>query len=73
MAQKGRRIYILLEEGKITDVWSNLKHLCEDMDKETNQQFASYSKLAKMDKQEGILSFSGKNDVSYIIKIKPIR
>lgn len=73
MAQKGRRVYILLKSGKVMDVWSNLKHLCEDMDIATNQQFVSYSKLSKMDKEAGVLSFTGKNDASYSIIIKFIR
>lgn len=69
--RKGRKVYILLRDGVILDVWANLKQLCEDKNKEG--KFISYSKLSKMSKESGQLIFEGKDDQSYIIEIKIIR
>ncbi len=73
MAQKGRRIYVLQVDGVVLDVWSNLKHLCTDMNEQKNQQFISYSKLSKMDKKKGILIFKSKEGINYQIIIKILK
>lgn len=73
MTRKGRKIYLLLEGGKIEGAWTNLKQLCEDMQMETNKGFASYSKLAKLPKESGEIEIVGKNKKEYKIYILVLR
>ena len=44
--QKNRKVYVLSLNNEILGVWTNLKHLCNDM-LMSGVQFSSYSKLSK--------------------------
>lgn len=67
---KGLKVYVLHQNGMFVDVWSNLKQLCRDMNEKG--KFASYSKLSKMSKKAGVLTFS-KGEDSFQIFIRKVR
>ena len=71
--QRGRKAYILICEGEILDVWSNIKYLCRDMKEDTDNKFPSYSKISKMDKSSGKLTFTGWDKKEYVVLIKVVR
>ena len=70
MVQKGRKVYILFRGGALVGVWSNLKHLCDEM--RNAGPFASYSTLSKMDKEGGELAFS-KGGVQFRVVVEIVR
>lgn len=75
MTSKGNKVYVLLsEKGNVIDIWSNLKHLCEEMKERTNGLFTSYWTLARFPKDDNsIWEFTSKNGESYKIEIKVVR
>lgn len=70
MVQKGRRVYVLFRAGDLVGVWSNLKHLCNEM--RAAGAFPSYSTLSKMDKEAGELEFS-KGGVQFRVVVEVVR
>lgn len=67
--QKGRKAYILVRNGEILNVFTSLKKLQEVMAME-DKGFASYSRLSKLPKEDGILIFTTKSKIEYTIHIK---
>lgn len=75
---KGRLVYVLLTEGVVVGTWVTLTTLCEEMN--TNEPFASYSKLSKdiaKSRREGNLtpaiSFTTKEGKSYTLKVESLK
>jgi hypothetical protein len=77
---KGRLIYILLHQNQVIGTWSNLKHLCNEMNQK--ESFISYSKVSKdistlrqnnEDATSEKLEFITKDDKEYTIQIEPLR
>lgn len=75
---KGRFVYILMREGQIIGTWSNLKHLCDDMNKTEN--FISYSKLSKETAEHRrngdntpLLSFTTKDEKAFSIQVNTLK
>jgi len=70
MVQKGRKVYVLEKDGVLIGVWSNLKHLCNDM--KDAGPFLSYSTLSKESKESGKLEFE-KDGYRFVIHIEPVK
>ncbi len=70
MVQKGRRVYVLFKAGELVGVWSNLKHLCNEM--RAAGPFPSYSTLSKVDKEEGKIEFV-KKGVAFVVYVEVVR
>ncbi len=70
-----RRVYILILDDKIIDVWTNLKKLCADM-REDDGVFPSYWTLARLSKEAkelGLLKVEAKDGKVYTIEIRFVR
>jgi hypothetical protein len=75
---KGQKVYVLLSNSEVIGVWSNLKHLCIEMN--SDSPFCSYSKLSKdisklrnEGNETGILKFKVKDEKDYTIDIQYLR
>lgn len=67
---KGLNVYILLKNGEVVGVWSNLKTLCLDMNNQ-EKYFQSYWTLVRKTKEldsSGVLNFSTKDNNQFSLK-----